>query len=113
MAFFPALEPDERSYDLGSHPIVTQQGWAGGSVRFRTGTVRIGAVLTLRFLRLVASQAAAIRTHYRTQYSGSLQFQLVTTTLSDPRYWVYQEPPQEEHRSGGLFDVTVTLRAVR
>ena len=25
MAVFPPYEPDERSYDLGAHPVVTQQ----------------------------------------------------------------------------------------
>jgi hypothetical protein len=113
MAYFPVLEPNERAYNLGRHPIVTQQGWAGGSVRFKIGPERTGATLTLTFLGLIPAQANAIRTHYATQLAGTVPFQLLTITWTDPRYWVYVEPPQETHRSGALVDSIVTLEAVR
>jgi hypothetical protein len=113
MAYFPALEPNDRSYNLGAHPMVTQQGWAGGSVRFRTGPQRSGATLTLTFTNLVPSQANAIRTHYATQLSGAVPFQLLTITLTDSRFWTYVEAPEEIQRSGGLVDTIVKLEAIR
>jgi hypothetical protein len=111
MAYFPSLAPNQRSYDLGRHPVITQPGWAGGAVRFRTGPTRTGATLSLTFLNLTEIQAALIRSHYDTQGSGAVPFQLGSVTLSDPRYWVYVEPPQESHRSGAMIDVTVKLES--
>jgi len=113
MAVFPPYEPDERSYDLGAHPVVTQQGWAGGAMRFRTGSVRVGAQLRLTFRRLVAAAAKDIRDHYAGQFSSGQPFQLTDSTLLDSRYWVYADPPAETHASGGLVDMVVTLRSVR
>jgi hypothetical protein len=113
MAVFPPYEPDERSYDLGAHPVVTQQGWAGGAMRFRTGAVRTGAVIRLTFRRLVAAAAKDIADHYATQLSSAEPFQLTSSTLLDSRYWVYVDPPAETHTSGGLVDLAVTLRSVR
>lgn len=113
MAVFPPYEPDERAYDLGSHPVVTQQGWAGGAMRFRTGTIRTGAVLRLTFRRLVAAAAVDIRDHYAGQFSSGEPFQLSDSTLLDSRFWVYEDAPSESHASGGLVDVAVTLRSVR
>lgn len=113
MAVFPPYEPDERAYDLGAHPVVTQQDWAGGAMRFRTGTVRTGAVLRLTFRRLVAAAATQIADHYATQLSNGEPFQLTDATLSDSRFWIYEDPPAETHFSGGLVDMTVTLRSVR
>jgi len=112
MAYFPPLAPNERSYDLGRHPVITQPGWAGGAVRFRTGPTRTGAALSLSFLNLSQTEAALIRSHFATQGSGAIPFQLGSITLSDPRYWVYLEPPQETHLSGSMIDVTVRLQAV-
>lgn len=113
MAYFPVIEPDSRSYDLGRHPVVTQPGWAGGAVRFRTGPIRTGARLQLVFRNLSEAIANDIRTHYATQSSSAIPFGLSSTTMSDSRSWVYAEPPQQEHRSGNLMDVTVTLLSVR
>lgn len=112
MAFFPPLAPNERSYDLGRHPVLTQPGWAGGAIRFRTGPTRTGATLSFTFLNLSQNQCGLIRSHYATQYSGAVPFQLGSITLLDSRFWVYLEPPQETHRSGSMIDVTVRLQAV-
>lgn len=113
MATFPPYEPNERSYDLGGHPIVTQQGWAGGTVRFRTGPSRTGQVLILTFRRLIAAAANDIRDHYRGQFSGTVPFQLGSITYSSAKFWVYDDRPEEVQRSGGLIDVVVRLRSVR
>ena len=113
MAVFPPYEPDERSYGLGAHPVVTQQGWAGGAMRFRSGSVRTGAQLRLTFRRLVEAAAKDIRDHYAGQFSSGEPFQLTDSTLLDSRYWVYTDTPAETHASGGLVDLTVTLRSVR
>ena len=113
MAVFPPYEPDERSYGLGAHPVVTQQGWAGGAMRFRTGSVRVGAPLRLTFRRLVEAAAKDIRDHYAGQFSSGQSFQLTDSTLMDSRYWVYADPPAETHASGGLVDMVVSLRSVR
>ena len=113
MAIFPPYEPDERSYGLGAHPVVTQRGWAGGAMRFRTGSVRVGAPLRLTFRRLVEAAAKDIRDHYAGQLSSGQSFQLTDSTLLDSRYWVYVAPPAETHSSGGLVDMVVSLRSVR
>jgi hypothetical protein len=113
MAVFPPYQPNERAYDLGAHPVVTQEGWAGGAMRFRTGGIRVGILLRLTFRRLVAAAATQIADHYATQFSSGEPFQLTDATLSDSRYWVYEDTPAETHLSGGLVDMTVTLRSVR
>ena len=77
MAVFPPYEPDERSYDLGAHPVVTQRGWAGGAMRFRTGSVRVGAQLRLTFRRLVEANS-------RVSLSFAVSKVSVPVTVSPP-----------------------------
>lgn len=122
MATFPSLEPTSRSYDLGSYPVSTQPGWAGGVVRFRHGTNPAGHRLQLGFDALTAAEAKLIRDHYRTQLGGMLSFSLSTTAwaghasmtdiVSGSTRWRYASPPEETHRSGSLIDVAVELEAM-
>jgi hypothetical protein len=76
MTAFPSYKSDERSYDLGVNPVMTQQGWACGTLRFRTGATRVGAVLRLTLRRLVAATVVDIRDHYAGQVSGGELFGL-------------------------------------
>ena len=122
MAAFPALEPDERSYDFGRYPLSTQTGWAGGVVRFRHGTAPANHRLRLGFSNLSAAQAKLIRDHYRGQRGGFFSFFLSAEVWAGhasqadlvpaSTTWRYAGQPEESHKSGGLVDVTLELEAV-
>lgn len=122
MATFPELEPNQRSYTMGRLPITVQEGWAGGAVRFRHGTTLAGHQLKLSYQHLTATQAALLRTHYRTQLGGYAPFalpSLVWAGQSSPtnlvpavRQWRYASAPEETHLSGALVNVSVTLESV-
>lgn len=122
MATFPALEPLTRAYDFGAYPVSERSAFAGGSTRFRHGTVSSNHSLQLGYSNLTATEARLIRNHYREQQGGYLAFELSaeawaghTSTVDLVPYttrWRYAEPPQETHKNGGLIDVTINLVSV-
>lgn len=122
MADFPALEPKTRAYTAGEFPITTERSFAGGTVRFRHGTVASGHVLKLGFENLTATEGALIRNHYRSQQGTYLAFALsaevwlghssATDLVPATTLWRYNGPPEETHKPGGNMDVTVELVSV-
>ena len=122
MALFPVIVPSIRRYGFGLFPITTERGFGGGSVRFRHGATRYGVNLELGYEYLEEAEAQEIRDHYRGQNGGHQSFMLphlIWAGHSDPANivplgtaWIYAEQPEENHRSGLLFDVTVKLLQV-
>jgi hypothetical protein len=122
MAVFPALEPDERSFDLGDFPMSKAAGFGGGEVRFNHAATAVGHELGLTYLDRNDAALESIRDHYRGQDGGhvsftlpaiiwqghGVSFDLVPTTGR----WVYVGPPDETHKRGGIHDVAVQLRFV-
>ena len=123
MPNFPALRPAARTYNLGSYPITTKTGFGGGSVRFSHGTTASGHTLELGFEDLLDTEAKLLRDHYRVQQGGYVPFSLSAdawaghTSFIDlvplTTLWVYGQPPEETHKSGGLVDVTIQLVSVQ
>lgn len=122
MATFPALRPAARRYSFAQFPVTEERGFGGGSVRFLHGSTSSGLQLELGYESLTQAEAKLLRDHYRGQQGGFLSFNLSTeawaghTDLSvlapAATQWIYTDPPEEAHRSGGLVDVTVQLRSV-
>lgn len=121
MAAFPSLEPLERSYGLGSHPISAANFNNGDETRFLHGVLAFGVPLPLVFRALSLTQARQISDHYDGQgliRPFTIPAHLWRTHTS--RYdvvpaaflWKYASPPEETPLGGGLFDVSVTLAAV-
>jgi hypothetical protein len=122
MASFPAVRPSKRRYGFGLFPVATETGFGGGSVRFLHGTSRYGIELELGYEYLSEVEAQLIRDHYRSRDGGHRSFMLpnlIWAGHSDPANivplgtsWVYASEPEETHRSGLLFDVSVKLLQV-
>ena len=118
MAQFPAIEPLERSYGLGSHPIAAATFANGDETRVLHGVVAVGVPVALAFRSLSLTQARLISAHWNehgTIRPFTLPIQLWRMHIS--RYdvapagfaWRYAGPPEETPASGGLFDVSVAL----
>lgn len=122
MAAFPALRPASRRYTFAQFPVTEERGFGGGSVRFLQGSTSSGLQLELGYELLTQAEAKLLRDHYRTQEGGFLPFALsaeawaghtdLSTLAPTTTQWVYADPPDESHRSGGLVDVTVQLVSV-
>lgn len=122
MATFPALRPASRSYSMGTFPVSEERGFGGGSVRFLHGSISSAHSLDLSFVLLTDAEAKLLRDHYRSQQGGFLPFSLsseawaghtsATDLVPTSTLWVYAGPPEETHRKGGLYDVTVKLASV-
>jgi len=122
MASFPAIRPSQRRYGFGLFPVTAESGFNGGSVRFLHGTSRYGIELELGYEYLSEVEAQLIRDHYRSRDGGHRSFMLpnlIWAGHSDPANivplgtsWVYASEPEETHRSGLLFDVSVKLLQV-
>jgi len=103
-------------------PVTTETGLGGGSVRFLHGPNRYGIQLELGYEYLSQAEAQRLRNHYRGQDGGARSFRLPTAIWaghSSPANitptstaWVYSEQPNETHRHGLLFDVSVRLLQV-
>jgi non-ribosomal peptide synthetase component F len=121
MAAFPAIEPLERSYSLGSHAISAATFANGDETRFLHGTVAFGVPVSLSFRALTLTQARLISDHFAGQ--GTIRPFTIPVELwrmHASRYdvlpagfaWKYAAAPEETPASGGLFDVAVSLVAV-
>jgi hypothetical protein len=121
MAAFPAIEPLNRSYGLGAHPMAVAGFSSSDEVRFLQGATSSGVPLTLGFAALTTAEATQIRDHYLDQKqhqpftipsalwrTHASQTDVVPATHA----WRYAEAPQETPRSGGLVDVAVSLISV-
>ena len=121
MAQFPAIEPLERSYGLGSHPISAATFANGDETRYLHGVVAVGVPMALVFRALTLTQARLISAHWDGQ--GTIRAFTIpaeTWRMHGSRYdvvpagfaWKYAGPPEETPASGGLFDVSVPLISV-
>ena len=119
MATFPVLEPATRSYDFGLFPLTEEPSVSAGIVRFRHSVTQQNYQLTLGYQSLTDAEASLIREHYQSQGGGYLSFQLPSIIWAGHTFsgnivpyttrWRYIETPEEEHRSAGYVNVTVTL----
>jgi hypothetical protein len=123
MVAFPQLEPFRRGWSFGEYGMTEEPVWASVPVRFRHGrgsTQNVGQVLSLSFVDLYEDEVELIRAHYMSRDGGTLAFSLppiVWAGLTAPPVpstvsWVYQDVPVEVQKSGGLYDVTLSLLSV-
>ena len=124
MATFPALEPNTRSYDItGELPMMIEQAWPAGQVRYRTGydpLASVGLQLQLEYLDLSEAQVQLLRDHYDFQQAGLVPFALPAVIFQGitgnvfpaGTQWRYTGAPEEIQKSGGLIDVNVPLESM-
>jgi hypothetical protein len=121
MAAFPSIEPLERSYDLGSHPISRATFNNGDETRFLHGSLAVDVPLPLRFVAISLTKARLISDHFRDH--GTVRLFTIpahlwrthssqTDVVPAGFLWRYSGPPEETPRGGGLFDVSVSLLSV-
>ncbi len=119
MATFPALEPAARSYDFGQFPLSEEPSASAGIVRFRHGLTSQNYQITLGYVDLTDAEATLIRQHFQFQGGGYRSFQLPPIAWKGHSFsgnivptntrWRYLDAPEEEHRSAGYVNLTVTL----
>jgi hypothetical protein len=119
MATFPSLEPATRGYDFGQFPLSEEPSVSAGIVRFRHGLASQNHQLTLGYVDLVDAEATLIRQHFQGQGGGYRSFQLPPIVWKGHSFsgnivptntrWRYTAAPEEEHRSAGYVNLTVTL----
>jgi hypothetical protein len=121
MAAFPSIEPLERSYDLGAHPISAAAFSNGDETRFLHSSVSSGVPLALVFRKVNLTDARLISAHWDGQGTArpfTIPVHLWRTHASQTDVvpagflWRYSGPPEETRLSGGLFDVAVNLLTV-
>jgi hypothetical protein len=121
MTIFPELEPASRSYDFGLFPLTEVPSSSAGIIRFRHGTTATNYQLALNHVYLTTAEAELIRTHYATQGGGNIAFSLPAIIWKGHTFsgnvapasmlWRYAAPPEEQHLSGGYFNITVALQS--
>ena len=121
MATFPALEPATRSYRQARYPVSLQPLFAADPVRFSHGPRPFAYLLTLGYQYLTAAEAKLIRDHWRAQAGGFEPFMLSPEAMAghgsyalvpSTTRWRYLAPPQEQHLTGSLVNLTVELETV-
>ena len=121
MTDFPSIEPLERSYDLGAHPMEAATSANGDETRFMRGLVAVGVPLPLRFVAIDLTKTRLITDHFDAHGTTRL-FRIPPELwrMHSDRYdvvgpgfqWRWAAAPEETPRGGGLFDVAVTLLSV-
>ena len=119
MATFPALEPDTRSYDLGTYAISEVPAAGGGITRFSHSSLFSAFGLQLTYSRLPESSMQLLRDHYATQNGNAYSFNLPAIIWSGQTgpvlltaittLWKYAGPIEETHQSAGYYDCSVPL----
>lgn len=121
MTAFPSIEPLERSYDLGSHPIATATYNNGDETRFLHGSLAVDVPVDLQFVAIGLTKARQISDHFAAH--GIVRLFTIpahlwrmhssqTDVVPAGSLWRYSAPPEETPRGGGLFDVTASLLSV-
>lgn len=123
MADFPSLAPVARRYSAGTFPMTVEAGFGGGGIRFLHSTVKSGIELDLGYENLTQAEVKLIRDHYRGQDGGHQSFLLpntiwagqssVTNIAATGTRWKYAGVPEENQKSGGYVDISVSLISVR
>jgi len=121
MADFPSIEPIERSYDLGAHPIGVVTFANGDETRFLHGLVAVGVPLPLRFVAINLTKARQISDHFDTHGTTRLfRIPAELWRMHTNRYdlvgpgflWRWTAAPEETPLGGSLFDVAVSLLSI-
>jgi hypothetical protein len=122
MATFPPIEPFRRSWGFADFPMEQEAAWPGIPVRYRTGLsdrLQTNMTLQLTYEDLTEEEAQQIRSHYRAQRGGIVDFDLSPVVwkggaaiVPDLARWRYSSPPVEEHKRGGRYDITVSLESL-
>jgi hypothetical protein len=121
MAAFPAIEPLNRSYGLGSHVVGAADFANADQTRFLHSSAAVDVPITLEFVALTASEATSIRDHYLGQkqhqpFAIPAALWRTHASLYDVvpgiQLYHYAEAPIETPRTGGLVDVAVSLISV-
>jgi hypothetical protein len=121
MDIFPSIEPLERSYDLGAHPISTAIFNNGDETRFLHGTVAVDVPMVLDFPALSLTKARQITGHFDAHgLTRAFTIPAHLWRMHSNRYdvvpvgfvWRYADRPEETPRGGGLYDVSVSLLSV-
>jgi hypothetical protein len=121
MADFPSIEPLERSYGLGAHPLGVVTFANGDETRFLHGLVAVGVPLPLRFVAINLTKARLISDHFDAHGTTRLfGIPAELWRMHTNRYdlvglgfqWRWAAAPEETPRGGGLFDVAVSLLSV-
>jgi hypothetical protein len=116
MSLFPPLEPDRRPLVMGGFPSTREEfGPTSSPVMFDHGGGEYERGITLEYLDRADADVQLIRDHHAAMGGSHKPFLLsaeaglgITDELING-FWTYLEPPQEEHKRGGLIDVTVRL----
>lgn len=116
MTAYPAIIPDQISYDLGQLNI-SEQPTLAGPVRFRHSMQTNGYELQLTYESLTQSQVDQIRDHYFDSDGSHRLFEVPpeiwggSNVVSLDSLYRYSSSPTEEHL-GVFFNVAVNLRVI-
>ena len=122
MTAFPDIEPLDRSYDLGAHPIGVATFNNGDETRFLHGPYfATGVPVALQFPAISLTKARLISDHFGTH--GTVRAFTIpahlwrthssrTDVVPAGFAYRYSGPLEETPRDGGLFDVSVNLLSV-
>jgi hypothetical protein len=119
IAPYPPVVPVVRRYSFGSFAVSREANLSGGVIKFLHSDYSNALSMTLEYEYLTQLEMLSIRDHYRNQDGSMVPFLLpaeiwaghssVDNIVPAGTRWRYQEPPEEEHLSGGLVNVSVAL----
>jgi len=116
---FPILEPDSRSYDLGSYAMSEVPAAGGGMTRFSHSASFNTWSMQLSYVRLPEASMQLLRDHYAAQNGSFYSFTLPaiiwrgqtssTQLMLLSTLWKYAGPIEESHNSAGYYDASIPL----
>lgn len=122
MTIFPSLEPIDRSYSLGAHPVAAVEVQNGDEIRFLYSTNSTGVPLALEFRGLSLEDVQQLRFHWVDQLGTTRAFAIPAhlwrthasqyDVVPSTALWRYASQPVERRAKGGLFDVSISLISV-
>jgi hypothetical protein len=122
VSFFPALEPSDRSFDLGAFPVVQVARHGSSPQRFLQGNAAFGQQLNLSYAEISDAEAQLIRDHYAAQSGEVVGFLLpsiiwqghtsITILLPFDGLFCYLGEPQEQALDNGKVTIKVKLEAI-
>jgi len=119
MSLFPAIIPNSIDYDFGVAQVSEYEAFGLGPVRFRHTNSVAGQKFSLKYQGLNQESITLIRNHYETNQGTAGQFLVPVDAfggidlLDSAAIYRYEQTPTEQHTGAGLYDITISLRALK
>tara|TARA_R110001592_G_scaffold261190_2_gene525997 strand:- start:1732 stop:2238 length:507 start_codon:yes stop_codon:yes gene_type:complete len=118
MSVFPTIAPNSVDYDFGVAQVSEYEAFGLGPIIFRHTNSINNQKFSLKYQGLNQASIILLRNHYVNNSGTAGQFTVPAEAFGDidlidaTAIYRYEQTPTEEHAGAGLYNITISLRAL-